>query len=94
MRMDNAADTWLGKELAGCRLRMDVCQDWANTRAAYRPFSNEAGHFLSARYRMVSHDGGVFMLYDTTEFTYRPERSEAIGITTSVNCGQDKAGRL
>jgi hypothetical protein len=79
-----------------------VCQDWANTKAAYRFFSNDrvneadilAGHFLSTRDRMAHHDGLVLMLHDTTEFTYQRERSEAIGITKSVNSGWDKAGRL
>src|SRR4029077_12510156 len=66
-----------------------VCQDWANTKAAYRFFSNDrvneadilAGHFLSTLDRMERHDGLVLMLHDTTEFTYQRERPEAIGIT-------------
>src|SRR2546423_15696023 len=41
-----------------------VCQDWANTKAAYRFFSNEriceadilAGHFQSTRDRVVAAD--------------------------------------
>jgi hypothetical protein len=123
--MDDAADTWLDKELAGCHLADErlnkrlrkllaqvggamgqsipfVCQDWANTKAAYRFFSNErvteadilAGHFLSTHDRMVRHDGLILMLHDTTEFTYQREKPEAIGITKSVNSGRDKAGRL
>jgi hypothetical protein len=72
-----------------------VCQDCANTKAAYRFFSNDrvneadilAGHFLSTRNRMANHDGLVLMLHDTTEFTYQRERTEAIGITKSVNSG-------
>jgi Transposase DNA-binding len=79
-----------------------VCQDWANTKAAYRFFSNErvsesdilAGHFQSTRDRMVATDGPVLVLHDTTEFTYQRERSGAIGITKSINSGRDKAGRL
>jgi len=31
---------------------------------------------------------------DTTEFSYQREKSEAIGITKSINSGRDKAGRL
>src|SRR6266699_4881995 len=79
-----------------------VCQDWANTKAAYRFFSNErvseadilAGHFQSTRDRTAATDGLVVVLHDTTEFSYQREKSEAIGITKSINSGRDKAGRL
>jgi hypothetical protein len=79
-----------------------VCQDWANTKAAYRFFSNDrvsdadilAGHFQSTRDRTAATDGNVLVLHDTTEFTYQREKSEAIGITKSINSGRDKAGRL
>jgi hypothetical protein len=79
-----------------------VCQDWANTKAAYRFFSNGrvceadilAGHFQSTRDRVVATDDLVLVLHDTTEFTYQRERSEAIGITKSINSGRNKAGRL
>jgi hypothetical protein len=54
-----------------------VCQDWANTKAAYRFFSNErvneadilAGHFQSTYERTVATDGPVLVLHDTTEFS-------------------------
>jgi hypothetical protein len=79
-----------------------VCQDWANTKAAYRFFSNDrvseadilAGHFQSTRDRTAATDGLVLVLHDTTEFTYQREKSEAIGVTKSINSGRDKAGRL
>jgi len=79
-----------------------VCQDWANTKAAYRFLSNDrvdeanilAGHFLSTRDRMAASDDLLLMLHDTTEFTYQREKSEAIGITKSINSGWDKEGRL
>jgi Transposase DNA-binding len=79
-----------------------VCQDWANTKAAYRFFSNDrvkeadilAGHFQSTRDRTAATNGLVLVLHDTTEFTYQREKSEAIGITKSINSGRDKAGRL
>jgi hypothetical protein len=79
-----------------------VCQDWANTKAAYRFFSNErvseaailAGHFQSTRDRAAATDGLVLVLHDTTEFSYRREKPEAIGITKRINSGRDKAGRL
>src|SRR5947207_7517723 len=79
-----------------------VRQDWANTKAAYRFFSNDrvgeadilASHFQSTRDRAIATEGPVFVLHDTTEFTYQREASEAIGITKSINSGRDKAGRL
>lgn len=79
-----------------------VCQDWANAKAAYRFFSNErvneadilAGHFQSTHDRTAAIDGPVLVLHDTTEFSYQREKSEAIGITKSINSGRDKAGRL
>jgi Transposase DNA-binding len=79
-----------------------VCQDWANTKAAYRFFSNDriseadilAGHFQSTRDRAAAAGGLVLVLHDTTEFSYQRESSEAIGITKSINSGRDKAGRL
>jgi hypothetical protein len=79
-----------------------VCQDWANTKAAYRFFSSDrvseadilAGHFQSTRDRTVATDGPVLMLHDTTEFTYQRENTDAIGITKSINSGRDKAGRM
>src|SRR5438477_6622820 len=79
-----------------------VCQDWANTKAAYRFFSNDrvseadilAGHFQSTRDRAAATEGLVLVLHDTTEFSYQRENSEAIGITKSINSGRDKAGRL
>jgi hypothetical protein len=79
-----------------------ACQDWANTKAAYRFISNDrvseaeilAGHFRSTGERIAAHDGLTLMLHDTTEFSYRRERPEAIGITKSINSGKDKEGRL
>src|SRR5579862_2932218 len=79
-----------------------VCQDWANTKAAHRFFSNDrvseadilAGHFQSTRERTIATNGPVLVLHDTTEFSYQREDSGAIGITKSINSGRDKAGRL
>jgi hypothetical protein len=79
-----------------------VCQDWANTKAAYRFFSNErvneadilAGHFQSTRDRVSASDGPVFVLHDTTEFSFKRENDAAIGITAQTNSGRDKKGRL
>src|SRR4051795_11659533 len=79
-----------------------VCQDWANTKAAYRFFSNDrvseaeilAGHFQATRDRFAATDGPILVIQDTTEFTFQRERAEAVGITCRVNSGQDKAGRF
>lgn len=79
-----------------------VCQDWANTKAAYRFFSNcrvsedeiLGGHFRSASARFAATEGFILVLQDTTEFTYQREHPELIGITKSINSGKDKAGRL
>src|ERR1700751_5581265 len=79
-----------------------VCQDWANSKPAYRFFSNSwvseadilAGHFQSTRERTLAAAGPMLVLHDTTEFSYQREDSDAIGITKSINSGRDKAGRL
>jgi len=79
-----------------------VCQDWANTKAAYRFFANDrvseedilTGHFQSTRERSAATDGPVLVLHDTTEFTYQRDKPDAIGLTYSINSGRDKAGRL
>jgi len=79
-----------------------ACQDWSNAKAAYRFLSNDrvseadilAGHFESTRGRAGSSKGLIFVLHDTTEFTYEREAPGAIGITKSVNSGRDKAGRV
>jgi hypothetical protein len=79
-----------------------ACQDWANTKAAYRFFSNErvdegdilAGHFQATRDRFAASDGTVLVLHDTTEFSFQRESPDRIGITYNVNSGRDKAGRI
>jgi Transposase DNA-binding len=104
--MDEEADAWFDRELAGCSLADErlnkrlrklvaqigsamgesiplVCQDWANTKAAYRFFSNDrvseadilAGHFQSTRERTIATDGPVLVLHDTTEFSIK-ERTQ------------------
>src|SRR6201987_4857502 len=78
-----------------------VCQDWANTKAAYRFFSNDrvseadilSGHFQSTRERIAAAGGPVLVLHDTTEFTYQRDRPELIGITKLItNSRRDLAG--
>jgi hypothetical protein len=80
-----------------------VCQDWANTKAAYRFFSNDrvseadilSGHFASTRERIAAMDGLLLVLHDTTEFTYQRDRPELIGITKSItNSRRDLSEKL
>ena len=77
-----------------------ACQDWANTKAAYRFFANKrvqegdilSGHFDATRARFEAARGTVLLLQDTTEFTYQRARPELVGITKDVNSGKDKKG--
>lgn len=58
-----------------------ACQEWANTKAAYRFFANErvneadilAGHFRATRERVAGVAGTILVLHDTTEFSYMRE---------------------
>src|SRR5271170_701361 len=69
-----------------------ACQDWAATKAAYRFFSNPrvdesiilAGHFAATGARMSAAKGPILVLHDTTEFSFRRERPEAIGKTRLI----------
>ncbi len=105
------ADERLNKRLRNLLERMGdaigasiplACQDWANTKAAYRFFSNDrfneaeilAGHFQSTQSRFAATEGPILVLQDTTEFSYQRERPERIGLTYRVNSGKDKAGRF
>ena len=79
-----------------------ACQDWANTKAAYRFLSNEAvgeaeilaGHFHSTRRRVAAADGPILVLQDTTEFSYRRARPERIGAITTAPSRRETNGRL
>src|SRR4051794_23317789 len=104
------ADERLGQRLRALLVRMAgamggsiplACQDWANTKAAYRFFSNGrvsegeilGGHFRSTRDRAAGVGGPLMVLHDTTEFSYRRRRPERVGQTCRVNSGKDKQGR-
>jgi Transposase DNA-binding len=79
-----------------------ACQDWANTKAAYRFFANPKveegdilnGHFAATRQRYDVCGGPILLLQDTTEFTYQRRHPHDIGFTKSVNSGRDREGRL
>lgn len=65
------------------------CQDWTNTKAAYRFLSNDRvnekeilkGHFQSTKDRFVGASGPILILQDTTEFSYKREKPSLIGST-------------
>ncbi len=78
-----------------------ACQDWTNTKAAYRFLSNGrvretailAGHFQSTRERFAATDKPIVILRDTTEFSFTRESQKAIGILYK-SCGRkDQDGR-
>ena len=79
-----------------------ACQDWANTKAAYRFFANDrveecdilSGHFAATRARYDACKGTILLIQDTTEFSYQRAAPHLIGMTKSVNSGHDKLGRL
>jgi len=78
-----------------------ACEDWANTKAAYRFLSNNsvseeqilAGHFQATARRAASCEGVLLVLQDTTEFVYQRSAPDSIGYTKHVNSGRDKEGR-
>ena len=103
-------DTRLGerlRKLMGCLDRATgqpiplACEDWANTKAAYRFLSNPsvseglilAGHFQATARRAATTEGVLLVLQDTTEFVYQRAAPESIGYTKHVNSGRDKEGR-
>jgi Transposase DNA-binding len=75
-----------------------ACQDWANTKAAYRFLSNErvdegdilSGHFAATAKRFAALDGMILVLQDTTEFSFKRERPEDIGFTKSIRTRKDR----
>lgn len=77
-----------------------VCQDWANTKAAYRFLDNDrvseaeilGGHFQATQDRAVAVDGPVLVMHDTTEFTYTREDIDAVG-KTRINVAGGRADR-
>src|SRR5580658_2724032 len=68
-----------------------ACQDWANTKAAYRFFSNPriteeeilSGHFASTQARVRALHEPLLVLHDTTEFSYQCA-NESIGLLTAL----------
>lgn len=79
-----------------------ACEDWANTKAAYRFLDNTrvseaeilAGHFQATRERAAATDGPILILHDTTEFSFKREDIAAVGITRKAVAGKYQGGGL
>ena len=73
-----------------------ACQDWANTKAAYRFFSNDevsedqimAGHFQATRGRLSQANQKILMLHDTCEFSFQRDKDSKIGLLGRPACGK------
>ncbi|MCA2970598.1 MAG: hypothetical protein INH43_18935 [Acidobacteriaceae bacterium] len=65
-----------------------ACQDWSNTRAAYRFLSKPkvdeerilAGHFQAAKERATASGVLILILHDTTELTFYGESAQELGM--------------
>ena len=79
-----------------------ACQDWANTKAAYRFFSNAevsedqimAGHFQATRGRLAQAGQKILMLHDTSEFSFQRDKDSKLGLLGRPACGKGKDGRI
>ena len=77
-----------------------ACQDWANTKAAYRFLSNNrvceadifAGHFQSTCSRSEATGDMLLVLHDTTELSFQRDDPAQIGLTRQYRTGK-KADR-
>jgi Transposase DNA-binding len=77
-----------------------ACQDWANTKAAYRLLSSDrvtehailAGHLAATRSRSRTGDAPLLILHDTTTFTYNRGDVAAVGITHRAFTRKDRDG--
>ena len=76
-------------------------QDWANTKAAYRFFSNPrvsedqilGGHFAATRERIAASGALILMLHDTTEFSFHRNDVASVGILHKSYMRKNKKGR-
>ena len=77
-------------------------QDWSNTKAAYRFFSNEnvsedkilEGHFAATGLRFEATNGPILILQDTTEFTFKRSAPEKVGFTKISTGRKMKEGQF
>jgi Transposase DNA-binding/Transposase Tn5 dimerisation domain len=99
---DQRLKTRLGKVLADLSRKIGAtlptaCQDWAATKAAYRFFNNGrvdeslilAGHFAATQARFAATPGPILVLHDTTEFSFKRDKPEAIGQTKLISLRKD-----
>lgn len=78
-----------------------ACQDWANTKAAYRFFSNArineeeilSGHFASTQTRAGAIQEPLLVLHDTTEFTFQ-SNGPSVGLLTNLPRKRTVSGLL
>ena len=78
-----------------------ACQDWSNTKAAYRFLANERvneaeilqGHWQATQSRFTATSGPVLVLHDTTEFSYHRDDMLAVGITHKSFIRKKQDGR-
>ncbi len=79
-----------------------ACQDWANTKAAYRFLSNESvsekeildGHFVATKERVTAQkEAMILVLQDTTEFSYNSSNPDKIGWTSNLQIGKSMVGK-
>jgi Transposase DNA-binding len=78
-----------------------ACQDWANTKAAYRFFDNGSvsedqilsGHFQATATRLADAGGRILMLHDTCEFSFQRDQDSALGLIGRAASGKGKDGR-
>ena len=92
VRLEKRLRTLLGLMSNGIGQTIPLaCQDWANTKAAYRFFSNPriseeeilSGHFACTQSRMRVLKQRLLVLHDTTEFCYYSS-GESIGLVTAL----------
>ena len=71
-----------------------ACQDWANTKAAYRFLANDkvteekilSCHFESTKQRVIANNSPwILVIQDTTEFSYNRQDAGKIGWTKLFN---------
>lgn len=99
-------DARLGKRLRKLMSQLDsalgqpiplACEDWANTKAAYRFLANGsvnedpilAGHFQATARRASASDGLIPVLQDTSEFVYQrasPESRNHVFPVSIMSC--------
>ncbi|HVM50600.1 MAG TPA: transposase [Candidatus Acidoferrum sp.] len=79
-----------------------ACQDWANTKPAYRFLANPrvteehvlARHLAATAERAFAVDGLLLVLHDTCEFSYERGEACSLGLLSKPSNGRRKDGSL